>query len=1623
MWSMKETRAAAARGAKVPPTYFSITESSLELLNPLPPPPHRPDSHPHNHVFSLNTAGSNRLLFSCPNEHELVRWTTALRLASWERSRLEEMYTGHLIRAYGVGQSLARGRYEGWVRIRVMGGTEWHRLWLVLSDPSNMSGDGETRRASLFGLNKHEEVQEPNTGVPMASFYNEPRTVKNKTSSLPVLTMTSVTQVYAVFPERVEVVQQSNLMKIVGRVSGSLIAVEGGLRDSGWALIMPEAATDDFGASHTPALPVTNMLRWIVAFHDAFRLHNRPGPYIWDENDPRNLFFAYPHGDLRGDLFLNVDEAAVANYRLNTPGIRAQFASILQRRIKYENKYAADPRDGSGPQWQPQTPEESSTASSPAPAAAAAGAVGATVAAGAAAAGLQGRAENAQQQQYDKRRQFTGRLYDLNNQQRQGVPPPNPQLQQQLQQQHQRQQSQSQCQPQSQDDQFLLPPLAFSDMSPIDGTRSLSTITEGDSARPPQRRAEHQAHRREASIPPEFPSSAAGAVVATAGANAGTTAAATAAAAAAAGANKRMNTFGSDADDLAHPAAINWGSALGLRESPTAGAVALRSGSGSDPGSAMSPLREPLSPSGIASPLAANEQLATLANSPSLGDHGRQASLSGKPASPPKGPAPGPVRTASNSGISTSARTPPATSPSARTPGTSGAPASSPGSGSAYSSPPPPSSFNHKSLVGAATAAAAVGVGAGAVAASSRSHSRQNSTGSNSGEVLQPKPTRMSMHEQTGGLRDEPAAMYLMNMVGDAPAPAALQQPAVHAPPVQSVKQAVRSDDVAVAATSTPGGSTSSVAKTHGSSPTGGQAGHTGTPLDRTIVPGPVQHRSGPETGSTSPTASTATTTTSQQQQQYQQQQQQQYHNDSFSTVVTSPASAVPTAAAVSPPAQVVRRPSGARALHSNSSHSHSSRIADAADRRTNSNGSRTSEPSLSQSQQSQSQTQQQPLSPSTSHSQPQFQPQLVQSPQSTIDEKQATTRKMTSSDFGDASAFLSYADRPASPPPPASARAPDARAPSSTSTFSAPVAAPAAGAAVAAGAAGAAAAAAIPEVRSSFAPSKAASDRRARASAQAAQRNTVMNVPGGGRRANKSMGTAPTGPQDWSGSESDESDDEQDQHHRAYKPPARQSYYNAGNGNGNGNNYGNNNNNNNNGVGAYAGSQSHSQSHGQYINNGTFYGAGPGQSHSPVPQITVEHRGSRALPPVPPNAPHARYDGSDRNSGADYYYDSSVAAGMNNLSIGGGSQPGRPRSRSPPAPHRHLPEKPQATGPPPPAARTNVWNANFAVEHGMNDQRKGTFVQLDEPATLIKAFTPGGLLSAGLQDKEDRSAKRQEEVARETGTSLINVPAKPPPPSTGLMGAVAAHEADRRNAGGIGATLTDRDRERRIAEERQRKIDELQRQQGQFPGGPGMFPAYPQYPMPTGGMPGMGPMGYNVSPNRINLLSSHRVFADLQPYAQAMMAAQMAYQQTIMAMSAAGSQMGDNATQDGRNSPSGSVRAASPFGGPYPGYPMSMYGFPQFGMPGMGMPPGGSPMAGPMPMPGMQGMPQGMPMGSPQMMGMPGMMPMMAQQAQGPPGQGMPGWQTPPGIRSSMMEHTGSGTGSDREDRHANAS
>ena len=116
---------------------------------------------------------------------------------------------------------------------------------------------------------------------------------------------------YAVFPERLEVMSQSNLMKVVGRIGGELVTIEGRLRDSGWALIMPEHR-GDAAPSPSPSTPLANMMLWVTgesqmlpsglmsAFHDVFSLYGRPERYSWDQKDPNALFFAYPQGTERG---------------------------------------------------------------------------------------------------------------------------------------------------------------------------------------------------------------------------------------------------------------------------------------------------------------------------------------------------------------------------------------------------------------------------------------------------------------------------------------------------------------------------------------------------------------------------------------------------------------------------------------------------------------------------------------------------------------------------------------------------------------------------------------------------------------------------------------------------------------------------------------------------------------------------------------------------------------------------------------------------------------------------------------------------------------------------------------------------------------------------------------------------------------------------------------------------------------------------------------------------------------------------------------------------------------------------------------------------------------------------
>lgn len=380
--------------------------------------------------------------------------------------------------------------------------------------------------------------------------------------------------------------------------------------------------------------------------------------------------------------------------------------------------------------------------------------------------------------------------------------------------------------------------------------------------------------------------------------------------------------------------------------------------------------------------------------------------------------------------------------------------------------------------------------------------------------------------------------------------------------------------------------------------------------------------------------------------------------------------------------------------------------------------------------------------------------------------------RSATLGDIGqDASAYLAYAEAPSpvkskAPPPRPVERSPESD-----------------------------------ELRSSFAPSKAAAERRAKAEAAAAEQERAKTMPGGGKR------TAPTPKDTWSGS--DEDDDEEEEKDSPVVEtrqtlPAPQLVP---------------------AVSDRRASYQHPVSQQQQYQD--FQPSSAAQPQSAVepgydPNRSISR--ARALPPLP----HLQQQ--QRGSNGDDHREYQSPAGDRRDLHSPAVAVDRPRTQSPAgAPYQQRQSQSFPTGqaqpqqqrqssyqqqqqqqqhqaqpqpPAPPAQRQTVWNANFSAEHGMPEPSKsGKFVELEEPSVqLTKAFAPHGLLQAGMQDKEDRSAKKQEELARETGSSLINVPQKPPPPQTGLLGAVAAHERDRKNAGGIGATLTDREREKRLA-------------------------------------------------------------------------------------------------------------------------------------------------------------------------------------------------------------------------------
>lgn len=156
---------------------------------------------------------------------------------------------------------------EGWVRIRVSGQTDWKRMWMVISAGSGSSSDltrsssndggrpstaEAPRKKRMSNLFSRDHQDEPLPQRPLLSLYASP---KSKDRKQPLLTLKEVSQAFAVYPERPELISRSTLMKLEGFLGDE--ETGGSMRNrQGWLLVMPELEAGNTQPSE--------MLKWLV---------------------------------------------------------------------------------------------------------------------------------------------------------------------------------------------------------------------------------------------------------------------------------------------------------------------------------------------------------------------------------------------------------------------------------------------------------------------------------------------------------------------------------------------------------------------------------------------------------------------------------------------------------------------------------------------------------------------------------------------------------------------------------------------------------------------------------------------------------------------------------------------------------------------------------------------------------------------------------------------------------------------------------------------------------------------------------------------------------------------------------------------------------------------------------------------------------------------------------------------------------------------------------------------------------------------------------------------------------------------------------------------------------------
>ncbi|KAJ2964885.1 hypothetical protein NQZ79_g314 [Umbelopsis isabellina] len=293
------------------PTYINVTDSSVDIVGTF-----AYDTPARENVFVLSSAGSNRFFLQASNQPVMNRWVCAIRLACYEMTRLQEIYTRNFLARPMWADIMEKqhGKVEGWVQARFGGATEWQRYWVVVTDKRD-----EKR---LWG-----KKSVASRGQLM--FY------ENKKSKIPIITVVNILCAYAIYPENPKLIDFGTLLKVEGSMYASTANDTHGGSANAFALLMTSSNKE--------------MVQWLMGIYDAFKLYGRPARLISDSNNINSLNFAEPVFGNQTRLFLEVGEIEHINVQNETLlDSKIAFAGVLRTKLEHQNRMPLPPPHMSG---------------------------------------------------------------------------------------------------------------------------------------------------------------------------------------------------------------------------------------------------------------------------------------------------------------------------------------------------------------------------------------------------------------------------------------------------------------------------------------------------------------------------------------------------------------------------------------------------------------------------------------------------------------------------------------------------------------------------------------------------------------------------------------------------------------------------------------------------------------------------------------------------------------------------------------------------------------------------------------------------------------------------------------------------------------------------------------------------------------------------------------------------------------------------------------------------------------------------------------------------------------------------------------------------------------------------